>query len=173
MIDQLLRDVRLLGKSDTLIAEIWFTVALRRAALLLFAGLVAMFALALLDLAAFEFLAAQNGRTMAAILLAAIDGGIAWVLVLMAGQEKPGPELSAAYDIRTAALEQLDVDGRELHAEMAALRSDLRNVRSHVAGYIQNPLDLAGRKLLVPLVTSLVSALVSPAHPPNPDERQG
>ena len=80
---------------------------------------------------------------------------------LAAGRIKPRPEITLALEIRQQAMDRLQADARDLQSEIGQLRADLASARSHVSGFLHDPLDLASRKLLVPMVTSLITGLVS------------
>ena len=59
MIDDLVRDLHLLQKADSLIAKIWLKVIARRFSLFVFAGLIAVFGLGMTDVAGFYALQAS------------------------------------------------------------------------------------------------------------------
>ena len=161
MVESFVRDLRLLWKADGLIAEIWLAAEVRRSGILLFAGLVAMFGLGMGNLAAYEWLRVPSGPIAAAGLMSLADFVLAGVLASAAGRIKPGPEITLALEIRQQAMDGLQADARDLQSEIGQLRADLASARSHVSGFLHDPLDLASRKLLVPMVTSLITGLVS------------
>ena len=112
-------------------------------------------------LAAHEWLRTQTGPIAAAGIVSMGDIEIAGFLAAAAGNIQQCCENAIALQIRQQAMEGVDADARKLQSEMGQLRADLARARNHVAEFLQDPLDLASRKLLIPMVTSLVTGLVS------------
>jgi hypothetical protein len=165
MIDTLLRNLRLVGKADAIIANIWLHLTLRRTGLLAFAALIAVFGLAMLNIAGFYALEPIHGAVSAAVRVGLADFVIAAVVMVLASQAKPGPELAIALELRQVAIEALQADAAELQAGLEGLRRDVQGARQQIVGALHNPLDAATRKLLVPAVTSLLRAHRSKGSP--------
>lgn len=145
MIEGLVRDLQALRKADLLIGKIWLQVLLRRFGLALFAALIAVFALGMLNAAAFLALQDTLSPVQAALVVGAADLVIAGFVLLLAVRAKPGPEIEVAQQMRTMALDQLQADAGVLRAGAAQL--------------VHNPLEAAAEKLLVPAVLSLLRGL--------------
>ena len=114
MIDNIIRDLQVLGKADSLIGRIWLNVMARRFGLLAFAGLVAVFGLGMANLAGFFGLQPSWGPVWAAMMVALADLIIASIVVLLARNVQPGPEIELAFDVRKMAIEALQADGHGL-----------------------------------------------------------
>lgn len=142
MIEPLVRDLQALRRADIVIGKIWLQVVLRRFGLALFAALIAVFALGMLNAAAFLGLQPGLGAVQAAAIVAVGDLVIAALVLLLALHAKPGPEIELAQQMRTMALDQLQADAGALKAGMTQL--------------VRDPMDLAAQKLLVPAVLSLL-----------------
>ena len=112
-------------------------------------------------LAAHEWLRTQTGPIAAAGIASMGDIEIAGFLAAAAGNIQQCCENAIALQIRQQAMEGVDADARKLQSEMGQLRAELAGARNRVAGFLQDALDLASRKLLIPMVTSLVTGLVS------------
>lgn len=145
MIEGLVRDLQALRKADLLIGKIWLQVLLRRFGLALFAALIAVFALGMLNAAGFLALQDTLSPVQAALVVGAADLVIAGFVLLLAVRAKPGPEIELAQQMRTMALDQLQADAGVLRAGAAQL--------------VHNPLEAAAEKLLVPAVLSLLRGL--------------
>ena len=145
MIESFVRTLQALRKADLLIGKIWLQVLLRRFGLALFAALIAVFALGMLNAAAFLGLQPSVGPVQAALAVGAGDIVIAGFVLLLAVHAKPGPEMELAQQMRTMALDQLQADAAALRAAAAQL--------------VHNPLDTAAEKLLLPAVLSLLRGL--------------
>jgi len=161
MIDHLVRDLQVLRKADFLIARIWMNVLLRRSGLVAFAGLIAVFGLAMANVAGFYALQPSAGPVWAASIVAAVDLMIAAIVLLMAGKSQPGPEIELALGVRQMALEAIQTDARDLKLTLDAVVEEVRGVRANVTQFVHNPLDVAAQKLLVPAVLSLLRGMRS------------
>jgi uncharacterized membrane protein (DUF2068 family) len=161
MIDHLLRDLQVLRKADVLIAKIWINVLLRRSGLVAFAGLIAVFGLAMANVAGFYALQPGSGPVWAAAIVAGVDLVIAAIVLLLASRSQPGPEIELALGVRQMALEAIQNDARDLKLTLDAVADEVKNVRANISQLVHNPLDVAAQKLLVPAALSLLRGLKS------------
>jgi uncharacterized membrane protein (DUF2068 family) len=161
MIDHLLRDLQVLRKVDFLIAKIWMNVLLRRSGLIAFAGLIAIFGLAMANVAGFYALQPSAGPVWAAAVVAAVDWLMAAIVLLIASKSQPGPEVELALGVRQMALEAIQTDARDLKLTLDTVVEEVRSVRANVTQLVHNPLDVAAQKLLIPGVLSLLRGLRS------------
>jgi len=161
MIDHLLRDFQVLRKADLLIGKIWLGVFTRRLGLFAFAGLIAAFGLAMANLAAYNALQQPIGVIWSAIAVAAADLLIAAVVVVVAVNARPGPEIDMAFEMRRMAVESMQENARDLKISVDAITHEMKTVKENVAAVVRNPLDAAAEKLLVPAVLSILKGLRS------------
>jgi uncharacterized membrane protein (DUF2068 family) len=161
MIDHLLRDLQVLRKADMLIAKIWMNVLLRRSGMVAFAGLIAIFGLAMANVAGFFALQPTTGQVWAAAIVAAVDLLIAAIVLLLASKSQPGPEIELALGVRQMALEAIQTDARDLKLTIDTVAQEVKSVRANITQLVQNPLDAAAQKLLVPAALSLLRGLRS------------
>jgi hypothetical protein len=156
MIDHLLRDLQVLHKADFLIGRIWLNVLVRRLGLFAFAALVAVFGLGMANVAGFYALQAAVGAVWAATIVAAVDLVIAAIIVLVGSNSRPGPEIDFAFEVRKMAVASIQEDTRDLKLAFDAVGQELKNVRANITTLVQNPLDVAAQKLLVPAALSML-----------------
>lgn len=161
MIDNLLRDLQILRKADFLIGRIWVNVLARRLGFIAFAALIAVFGLGMANVAAFYGLQASVGPVWAAVIVAAADLVIAALMLLIGNNSRPGPEIDLAFEVRRMAVESIQADTRDLRLRLEAFGQDLNSAKATIAGLVQNPLDAAAHKLLVPAALSILKALRS------------
>lgn len=161
MIDNLVRDLQILRKADSLIGKIWVTVIARRFGLLAFAGLICTFGLAMVNVAALYALQAPIGSVWAAISVAAADFVIAAAVMLLARRCEPGPELQLALDVRRMAIESIQKDASDLKTTIDVLGQEIRDAKQTLVGFVHNPLDVAAQRLLIPAAISIVRGLRS------------
>ena len=161
MIDNLVRDFQILRKADILIGRIWVNVVARRFALLAFAGLIAVFGLGMANVAGFYALQTNVGPVWAAAIVAVVDLAIAAIVLTIAINSRPGPELELAVDVRKIAVEAIQTDARDLKLTVDALGQQIADTKATIASFVQNPLDVAAQKLLVPAALSIIRGMRS------------
>ncbi len=161
MIDHLLRDLQVLRKADILIGKTWLNVLVRRLGLFAFAGLIALFGLGMANVAGYNALQSSVGIIWAAAVVAIADFAIAAIMLLVASNSRPGPEIDVALEVRKAALESIHEDARDLKLTIDAMGQEIRNVKQNVTALVHNPLDVATEELLVPAILSIVRGMRS------------
>lgn len=161
MIDDLIHDLQLLQKADSLIARIWLNVLARRFGLFVFAGLIAAFGLGMTNVAAFYALQAPIGPVWAAAIVAVVDFILAAIVMLVSKNSKPGSEIDVAFDVRKMAVEAVQADARDLKTTIDAFGQDIRDAKDSIARFVHDPLDTAVQKLLIPAAVSLITSLRS------------
>ena len=159
MIDNLIRDLQVLRKADFLIARIWLNALLRRLGFFAFAALIAVFALGMANMAGFYALQGPVGAVWAAAIVAAVDLVIAAIVLLVGANSRPGLEIDLAFEVRKMAVDSLQADTRDLKHVIDNFGHSVQEARATVAGFVQNPLDTAAQKLLVPAALSLLRGL--------------
>lgn len=139
------RHLRILWRAERVIAETRLRILLRRSMLYALAGLIAVFGLAMLNVAAFYALQPHWGPVWAALIAALGDFVIAVVIVAVALASRPGPETVAAVELRDASVEGLE-------AELAPLQTWFTRAS-------RNPFDTVLPAIVVPLITTVVRSL--------------
>jgi hypothetical protein len=146
--DKIIRDLRVLFRSQSVITEIKLNHLAARSGLMAVAALIAIFGLAMLDLAVYFQLEPNLGRVGAAALVGVGDLILAAILFIVAARAKPGRDLELAQEIQKSALDALAGDAREIEADIRGLTNIVRN-----------PLDSALPSLIIPLASTLIKAL--------------
>jgi hypothetical protein len=157
MLDDLIKDMRELRQADTLLGQIWLRQMARRFGLYALAALIGLFGLGMLNFALYLGLLPFAGPVGAAAGLAAADLIIAGLIFLMGSAVGLGADGEAALHTRQDAIAAVDTDGKELRATIDGLRQDIRGIHDTVAAFINNPLDAAAQKLLIPAATSVLN----------------
>lgn len=159
MIDNLIRDIQLLSRADSLIGKIWLHVVARRLGLFAFAGLIAVFGLGMANVAGFYALQAAWGPVWAAALVALADFVLAAIVMLVGKSALPGPELELAHDVRKMALDSIQADARDIKLAVDAIGRDLTQTKDAIAGFLHHPFDAATERLLIPAGLSIIRSL--------------
>lgn len=106
------RHLRALLRAELLIAEIKLGAMLKKTALMIVAGLIAVFGLATLNVAAYHALEPIWGDVWALLAVAAGDFVIAGILILAASRPASTPELRLATELRDQSVEAIELDAR-------------------------------------------------------------
>lgn len=148
-----------LWKADSLIGRIWLNVVARRFGLFALAGLVAVFALGMANVAGFYGLRPSWGAVWAAAIVATADLVLALIIVLAGRSVQPGPELELAFDVCKMAIDAIQADAGDLKDTVGSIGQQIRQPRDAISGFAQRPLSAATEQLLVPAVLSILRGL--------------
>ena len=150
--ENIVKHLRILWRTDRIIAEIQLRHMLIGLGLRAFAALIAAFGLLMLELSAYFALVQIWSAISAAAILGAVNFAIAAILFLIAGRKPSGRELELATEIHGSSIDALQIEARA--------------VQSQVSGAIHNPLNSVLPLLIVPLITIIVKSLRKPAAKP-------
>ena len=148
--EQLIRNLRVLWRADSLIADIKLQHLATRAGLNGFAGIVGAFGLLMLGIAAFFALEQAWGSIMAALTVGVANLILALGLVLAARRVQPNRDMELALELHKSAIDAIAADAH-------ALEQTLKQT-------VQHPLDALLPSLLVPLVGSLIQGAKRGLH---------
>ena len=107
MMDDLMRDLQVLWKADSLIGRIWLNVIARRLGLFVFAALIAVCGLGMANVAGFYGLQPAYGFVWSAVIVAVVDFVLAALVLSLASRAQPGNELELALEVRKMAIASL------------------------------------------------------------------
>lgn len=150
--ENVVKHLRVLWRTDRIIADIRLRHLLVGLGLRAFAALIAMFGLLMLELAAYFALVQIWSAIAAAAILGAINFVIAAILFAVAGRPPSGRELDLANEIHGASVDALQVEARAL--------------QSQVSGIVHHPLNGILPLLIAPLITIIIKSLKKPAEKP-------
>ncbi len=166
MIDDLVRDLQVLWKADSLIGRIWLNVLARRLGLFIFAALIAVFGLGMANVAGFYALQPSFGFVWAAAIVAVVDFVLAAIVLSFGSRVQPGTELELALEVRKMAITSLQVDSADIKVAVESLSRDIRQTKDTIAGFVRDPLGGAAERLLVPAALSVLRGLRSKKEKP-------
>lgn len=149
--ENVVRNLRVLWRTDRIIADIRMRHLLVSFGLRAFAALIAAFGLLMLELSAYFVLILSLSAISAAAILGVINFAIAAILFLIAARPPKGRELDLATEVHGSSIESLQVEAR-------ALQSD-------VSGAVHHPLS-GILPLLIPLLTIVIKSLRKPTATP-------
>jgi hypothetical protein len=147
--ENIVKNLRVLWRTDRIIADIRMRHMLVGLGLRAFAALIAAFGLLMLELSAYFALVQIWSATFAAAILGALNFAIAAILFVIAARPPAGRELELASEIHGASIEALQIEARAL--------------QSQVSGMVHHPLNGILPLLIVPLITIITRSLKNPA----------
>ena len=136
-------------------------VLVRRLGLFAFAALIAVFGLGMANVAGFYAFQASLGAVWAAALVAAADLLIAAIILVIGSNSRPGPEIDVAFEVRKMAVEAIQADARDLKLTIEGIGQEVKGVKANITQLVQNPLDVAAQKLLIPAALSIIRGMRS------------
>ncbi|MFK4658946.1 membrane protein implicated in regulation of membrane protease activity [Bradyrhizobium japonicum] len=142
--ENIVRHLRVLWRTDRIIADIRLRHLLMGLGLRAFAALIAAFGLLMLELSAYFALVQIWSAIAAAAILGAVNFAIAAVLFVVAGRPPSGRDIELANEIHGASIEALQLEARALQAQ--------------VSGAVHHPLGTIV-PVLVPLIAIIVKSL--------------
>ncbi len=156
MIENVIRHLQNLWHAERLIADLRLRQFMTRSFVKAFAGLIAVFGLAMCNLTVFFALETRIGNVWAAGSVGLIDFAIAGLLVLGARFWPNPQEMELAAEIRDSAIEGLVTEARHIQEQLAAVRAEIAAIRTSVSNFARHPIDEVLAHLVVPLTTILV-----------------
>jgi membrane protein implicated in regulation of membrane protease activity len=148
--ENVVKNLRVLWRTDRIIADIRMRHLLVGLGLRAFAALIAAFGLMMLELSAYFALVQIWSAISAAAILGAFNFLIAAILFAIAARPRTGRELELANEIHGSSVDALQFEAR------APLQSQL-------SGMVHHPLNGILPLLLVPLITIIIRSLKKPA----------
>jgi hypothetical protein len=147
--ENVVKHLRVLWRTDRIIADIRLRHLLMGMGLRAFAALIAAFGLLMLELSAYFALIQVWSAISAAAILGAINFVIAAILFVIAARPPSGRDLELANEIHGASIDALQLEARAL--------------QSQVSGAIRHPLNGILPLLIAPLITIIIKNLKKPA----------
>ena len=153
-IESILMNLRVLWRTDRIIADIRMRHLLVGLGLKALAALIAGFGLMMLELSAYFALVQVWSAISGAAVLGAVNLAFAAALFVLASRPPAGRELALATEIHDTSVNALQVEARAL--------------QSQLSGMIQHPLNGVLPSLIVPLITVIIRSLKTRAAPSAP-----
>jgi membrane protein implicated in regulation of membrane protease activity len=150
--ENVVKNMRVLWRTDRIIADIRMRHMLVGLGLRAFAALIAAFGLLMLELSAYFALVQVWSAISAAAILGGLNFAIAAILFMIAARPPAGRELELASEIHSSSVDALQLEARALQAQ--------------VSGAVHHPLNGILPLLIVPLITIIIKSLKKPAATP-------
>lgn len=148
--ETIVRNLRILWRTDRIIAEVRLRHMLVSLGLKAFAAMIVLFGLLMLELAGYFALVQVWSAIAAAAALGAINFLIAAIILTIAVKWRPGRELDLATEVHNSAID--------------ALQAEAQSLQSQFSGFVQHPLAGLLPALIPPLITIIIRSLKKPGE---------
>ncbi len=150
--EHLVRSLKLAWRSERILKQNDFQLAMKKIQFNALAGLVALFGLVMLSLAVFFALVPYWGQALSALTVGSIDLVLAIVLIAYAGSLKPPAEVEIVKEVRDMAL-------GDVEEELALAEAELISLKDEVHRFVRNPLDTLLPVAIGPLIGAVTRGL--------------
>jgi hypothetical protein len=164
MMDRIVRNLRVLWRAESIIADIRFRQMMTRSSLRGAAALLGLFAYFMGNLAVFFALDQIWSSIWAAAAIAFGNLAAAILLLVIAERSKPGQEMELALEVRNSALQALEMEAETIQLQLTELRDEVRGMKQAIAGFVRHPIDSVLPAMLVPLAGAVIRNLKKPAN---------
>ncbi len=152
--ERIVPHLKVFWRSERLIRQNRLGLLTRKILINGMAGLIAIFGLVMVSLAAFFVLAQNWGQPLAALAIGCVDLLLSVILIMYAGSLKPATEVQMIKEMRDMALTNISDEAGRIESELHKMKKDVQQI-------IRNPLDIILPQAIGPLLTALTSSLRS------------
>lgn len=146
------RNISIILRAERMIARRNMAVLRNQTGILVFAALVGVMGLVMLNIAAFLWLQVIWSPSLAALAVAAVNIVLAVLLVVIANRQSAESAVEPITELRDLAIEDLEV-------EMQGVVEELRDVAGNVRRMARDPLGTALPALAMPLIGIILRSL--------------
>ena len=159
--ETLVRNLKLLWKSDRMLAEIRLKLVAQKIVLFVLAGLGGLFALGMLNMAIFFAIQETLGSAIAALLVGLGNLLLAGILLLVLQRLDTGPEARVVEEVREMVLADIEAEAKAFQSELRLVRDEISDMRSGITSLVKNPMDVLTPRLLLPATAALAKLVTA------------
>lgn len=152
--ERLMRSLRILWRSERIIAEQQLRLGTQRVQFNVLAAFVAVFGLVMLSISAFFALVPYWGQALAALAVAVGDFVLAAGMAAYGSRLKAPAEIEMVKEVRDIALNDLEDEVALAEAELVAMKQDVQK-------FIRNPVDALLPGIIGPILKAVASGLAA------------
>ena len=128
--DDFLKKMQVLLRTEAAIFQINLQTAGKQIILFAVGIVLILLAVAALNVGIYTALADRYGGVTGALIVAAINGILAVVLMVVANRTKPGPEAAMAKEIRDLAISEINTDVNKIRQNLDDFKSDVERIKN-------------------------------------------
>jgi hypothetical protein len=159
--ETLVRNLKLLLKSDRMLAEIRLKLVAQKIILFVLAGLAGLFALGMLNMAVFFAIQETLGSAIAALLVGLGNLLLAGILLLVVQRLDTGPEARVVEEVREMVLADIEAEAKAFQSELRLVRDEIADMRTGITSLVKNPMDVLTPRLLLPATAALAKLVTA------------
>ena len=128
--------IQIISRAEKAILRINLQTFAKQAVLFAVGIILILLAVAMLNVAIYVALSEHYGPVAGALVVSAINGVLAVILMVVANRTKPGPEAAMAKEIRDLAVTEINADVEEIRQNLNDVKDDLKGIRSGFGGLL-------------------------------------
>ena len=156
-----MRNLRVIVRSERILARSQVQLVSRKLVLAVIAGIAALFALGLLNIAAFFALELEVSRVWAALILGAANLVIAAIVAFVTVNLGPGQDAQMARDFRDMAIAEIENQVSSVEQNVRQLSADLSGIGETALGLVKSPSQLIAPGVAIAAITAITKLLKS------------
>ena len=150
--EHLIRSLKIAWQSERLLKQNEFRLMIQKVQFSALAGLVAIFGLVMLSIAAYFALVPYWGQALSALTIGIIELVLAGLLITYAGRLQTSAEAEMVKEVRDMALGDVEED-------LALAEAELITLKDEVHKFVRNPLDTLLPVAIGPLIAAITRGL--------------
>jgi len=159
--EALLRNLRILLRSEGILAREQIQITSRKLVLAVVAAIATLFALGFLNIAAYFALEFELGQAPAALIVSVANIVIAVIFVVVARNQVSGPNVEMVREVRDMAVTDIEDQVKSVEQNVRQLGSDIGSLGGAAMSLLKHPGDLAAHGLAAAAVSAITSLLKS------------
>jgi hypothetical protein len=159
--ETLIRNLKILLKSDRMLAEIKLKLVAQKIVLFVLAGLAVLFALGMLNLSVFFAIQETLGPAIAALLVSLGNLLLAGILLLVVQRLDTGPEAKLVEEVREMALADIEAEAKAFQSQLRLVRDEIADMRSGITKLVKNPMEALTPRLLLPAIAAVANLVTA------------
>ena len=159
--ETLVRNLKIVMKSDRMLAEIKLKLIGQKIVLFIVAGLGGLFALGMLNMAVFFAIQQVYSSAIAALLVGLGNLFFVGILLFILQRLDTGPEAKIVEEVREMAIADIEAEAKDFQNELRLVRDEIAGMRVGITNLVKNPLGALAPHLLIPATAALAKIVTA------------
>ncbi len=148
--ETLVRNLKIVMKSDRMLAEIKLKLIGQKIVLFIVAGLGGLFALGMLNMAVFFAIQEVYGSAIAALLVGLGNLFFVGILLFILQRLETGPEAKIVEEVREMAIADIEAEAKAFQTELLLVRDEIAGMRVGITNLVKNPMGALAPSIVDP-----------------------
>jgi type VI protein secretion system component VasK len=155
------RNLKLLWRSEQILAEAKLSLLTRKLVLGVVAGIACLLAWGMINIALFFAFEPKLGQAWSAAIVGGLDFVFAAILIMVAQNLRPAPEEDMVREVRDIALSEIGSEVDEVQEKLQQVRNDMEAAREGITKFVSRPMDILSPALIGPAVATISKMMKS------------